>query len=238
MPSYIRYISALKKICKLKNFELEKIGEIGKRKKYPLYKIVINPNFSKTVCFSSGIHGDEKMAPAAILKFLRNLNPEKFRFKIIILPIANPFGYDNNLREGYLGRKINRLFSKKRLSNENRILYNAIKDEHVFFFHALHEDYEENKFYMYLFGSSKEKIYREIKSLAEKHFEIDNSPIIEDSPAKRGFIINLHDGSFEDLMSRKARYSICTEAPGRQSAKKQIKLDLALMNKILNFVNK
>ncbi len=242
MPRYSKYIAKLRKICNSKNFEIQEIGKTRGKRKFLMYKMVINPKGKRTVCFSAGIHGDEITAPNSILLFLKHFDKKKFKnIRIIVIPVANPYGYENGKREGYLGRKLNRLFTKRKLSAENKILYDAVKNEKIFFFHALHEDYEEYKFYMYLFGNPKEKIYMKIPEIAEKYFEINLFPNIEKESLQRiderGRVINMHDGSFEDRMSRTARYSICTEAPGMQPMREKIKLDLALMSKILNFVN-
>src|ERR1043166_6288438 len=46
----------------------------------------------------SGVHGDEALAPLAIGRFARELDPAELRGTIIVVPIANTAAFDNRTR--------------------------------------------------------------------------------------------------------------------------------------------
>lgn len=235
MNCYNDYVKKLKLVCGKKKAALV---EIGRTNNFPLYKIVINPQATAAVVFSAGIHGDEVAGPWAILDFLKRSNFKKHPgVKVIIFPVANPTAFDKKKRLNHLDKDINNLFRKKSLTNENKILIQQLKKEKVFFFHALHEDLDASSFYLYCFEDKKEKIYREFIKLAKAHFPINNSAKIYNRPATKGLIImNSSDGSFEDRVYHDgARYSMCTETPGKQQLKERIALSVAIMNKALDF---
>ena len=239
MGVYRKYIKKFKIVCLEKNLSLKIIGRIGKQREYPFYSLVID-NLTiphKTVCFSAGIHGDEIAGPLTIIKFLETFNPSRFEnIKVIIFPVVSPSAFDKQRRLNYLNRELNGLFCNKRLVNENRILYNAIKNEKLFFFHALHEDIDETHFYLYNFENKKERIYREILKLAKKSFPINLDKNIDGDKAENGLIINRKDGSFEDRMFREGvPYSMCTETPGKESLFKRIACNVEIMNLVLEF---
>jgi hypothetical protein len=236
MNYYFEYLDKLRAVCQKRNIELQEIGKINS---LPIYKIVINSSGKKVVAFSAGIHGDEISGPYAIIDFLNKYNFKSYsNIKIIIFPVANPTGFNTRKRYNYLNKELNGLFCRKKLTHENRILFSELKNERVFFFHALHGDIDEYSFYLYNFENKREKIYRDLIKLAEKYFPINKSKKIYNDPAVNGLIINRHDGSFEDRMFREGTpYSMCTEAPEKQPLKKTVALNVDLMNKVIDFTN-
>lgn len=237
MNYYNNYLKKLNAVCKNKKLDLIEIGRVGFKKEYPIYKIVINGK-GKTVCFSAGIHGYEIAGPWAVLKFLEKLNVKKLKNRLIIFPVANPSGFDKNKRRNYLKKNLNGYFCNKKLIGENKILYESLKKEKVYFFHALHEDIDLKNFYLYNFEKKPEKVYRDIIKLAKKYFPIETSAKIYNDKAFNGLIINRKDGSFEDKMFRDGTpYSMCTETPGKQPLKKRIDLSVKMMEKVIKFIN-
>ena len=234
---YKEYISELKKACDKKGIPLHTIGNVGRRKEYPLFKVVLGRSGKSTVCFSAGIHGEEPAGPWAILEFIKQYNPIKYKdIRIILFPVANPYGFDRGIRRNFLNKDLNGHFCHKKLSGENKILYDAVKDERVYFFHALHEDEGFKKFYLYNFERKPEKIYRDVIVLGKKYFAIDTRRYIYDDPAKNGLIINRPDGSFEDRLFRDGvPYSMCTETPEGQPLNKRVELNVKMMDLISNF---
>lgn len=237
--SYNKFLQNLKHICVKRKFKLKKIDSVGKNREYPLFSITLNDTYNpkKIVCFSAGIHGNEIAGPLAIIRFLETFDTRQFRdIKIIIFPIENPSGFDRHKSRNYLNRDLNRHFCDKILSGENKILYNKVKNESIFFFHALHEDVDKTCFYLYNFEKKEEEIYRNVIKVAKKYFPIDTNRKIYKDKAINGLVINRRDGSFEDRMSRDGTpYSMCTETPGKKPLAKRIELNVKIMNLILNF---
>jgi len=237
MAYYFDYLDKLKAVCRKREIKLQEIGKINS---LPVYKIVINPSGKKVVVFSAGIHGDEISGPWAIIDFLNRYNFQSYpNVKIIIFPVASPTAFNAKQRYNYLNKDLNRLFCRKKLSHENRILFNELKNEKVFFFHALHGDIDEFSFYLYIFENQEERIYRDLIKLAEKYFPINRSQKIYNDPAINGLIINRQDGSFEDRMFREGTpYSMCTEAPEKQPLRKIVALNVDLMKKVIDFTSR
>jgi len=235
MGNYNPYLKKLRPVCSQKKIKLIKLGTANS---FPLYQIILNPSASKTVVFSAGIHGNEIAGPLAVIQFLKQFNQKKWSgLKIVIFPVANPAGFDNNDRLNHLRIDLNRQFCKRNLKNENKILFNSLKK--VFFFHAIHEDITVSSFYLYNFENKKEKIYRDIISIAKRYFPINKSSRIYKESAVNGLIRNQKDGSFEDRMFRdKTPYSMCTETPGLQPLQKRVLLNVKIMNNVLDFAKK
>lgn len=236
MNYYSKYLKKLRVMCKKKKIKLLKIGSVDK---FPIYKIMLNPQGKKVVVFSAGIHGDEIAGPWTIIDFLKKYNFQSYpNVKIIIFPVASPTAFNAKKRYNYLNKELNALFCRKKLTHENKILFNELKNEKVLFFHALHGDIDEHSFYLYNFENKKEKIYRDLIKLASKYFPINKSKKIYNDPATNGLITNRQDGSFEDRMFREGSpYSMCTESPEKQPLKKTVALNVTLINKVLDFAN-
>lgn len=237
MTYYYDYLEKLESVCQKRNIELHEIGKINL---LPIYKIVLNPTGRKVVVFSAGIHGDEIAGPWSIIDFLKQYDFQRYpNIKIIIFPVASPTAFDKRKRYNYLNKELNGLFCRKRLTHENRILFNELKNEKVFFFHALHGDIDEFSFYLYNFENQEERIYRDLIKLAEKYFPINISQKIYNDPAINGLIINRPDGSFEDRMFQEGTlYSMCTESPEKQPLNKTVALNVDLMNKVIDFTSR
>ncbi len=239
MGFYREFVKELKDICSKRGFLLEEIGFYNSRKNYPLYKVTLNPDAQRAICFSCGIHGEEVAGPYASLKFLNRADTEKFRnTKVVIFPLISPVAFNNGKRHSADSEDANGLFCRQKLTGVNRIVYNSIKNEKLLFFNAFHEDINEDRFYLFNHGPTEDIIHREIIELARKSFPIiDNGKIFEGDTAINGIIQKEGDGSFEDRMAKDGvPYSLCTETPMKKfNLSKRIKLNVAIMNKIIDF---
>ncbi len=238
MNYYFEYEKRLKLVCINKNFCLQSLGKIGAGRKEDIW--LVRNNYihgRKTVCFSAGCHGEEYAGPLAILDFLKKVEIAKLGVNIFIFPIINPSGFNSHTRHNYLGQQLNDLSKNKRLAREVDLIYSFLKKYKINFFHAIHEDVDKKRFYMYIFESKKEKIYRDILRLSRRYFKTNTNTRIATDFAKNGLIINAHDNSFEDrLFLDGTDYSCCTETPGRESTKQRVKLNLEIMEKIIDFM--
>ncbi|KKP69760.1 hypothetical protein A2X44_04785 [candidate division CPR3 bacterium GWF2_35_18] len=238
MNEYLHYISKLKIACSKKNLDFLKIGNVNKN--YPLYKIVINGyNARKTICFSSGIHGHEKSGPLTILQFINNLNRYDLPLylKIIIFPVANPYGFNTNSRYNYQKKDLNRCFcNPQKLLTENKYLLKSLYNEKIFFFHALHDDCDEKYFYLYAYNKNNEAIYRKIVNKVSQFFPIRHMKKMYGKVASQGIFMDHEDGSFEHKMYLEhTPYSICTEIPGKTKTDLKIRCNLDIIDFIIRF---
>ncbi len=241
MQVYNKYIRRLKRICLFRGIPLEEIGKVGRKRKFPLYKIILNPAAKITVCFSAGIHGEEISGPLAVLKFLKKYKWSSFNnVRIIIFPVVNPTGFNSRKRLNYRGINLNQSFFSRPIPKEDRIVYDEIKKENIFFFHSLHEDSDEESTYLYCFEKKPEKIYRKITYLQKKFFKLKKGIDDDGTPIINGQLINKFDKSFESKLfqRRKTKYAVCTETPMKKILKKRIALNIRIMNLILDFADK
>lgn len=89
---------------------------------YDIYKYVFEPkNYEKTIIITSNVHGWEVKGQKILYRFMHHvvndcnkysqLNYIRNKVRIIIIPIANPWGLYNNTRENGRGVDINRNFN-------------------------------------------------------------------------------------------------------------------------------
>lgn len=234
-------------ICKeesaRKPIDILEVGMITKHEKeFPIFMVVLNnkAGIKKTICFSMGIHGDEIAGPASVIKFVKEYDAKCFAdLRIIIFPFANPFGYSKKRRNGSKNTDLNTSFRYARLRGENRILYNAVKDQKLFFFHALHEYLIEDRFFLYAYTNKKTKFFRRIITEADNFFPIlqrSDFPFRSKVRIYNGVIYNYEDLSFEyRLFKEGAKYCLCTETPGTFPLQKRVEANVKIMNMVANF---
>lgn len=84
-----------------KGYRLKNYGIVKeKRKKYRLYKIIINPQYRKTLLITSGFHGEEFNGPISLLAIFDEIVAcaKKARVRIVVYPCVNPSGFDLHKR--------------------------------------------------------------------------------------------------------------------------------------------
>lgn len=234
-PDYAEYAAKLRFFCRQKGLRLRRLGLAGG---HPLFQVVGGPRrASNTVVFSAGIHGDEISGPLGILELIRTFDwGDLRRTRLIMLPVANPWGFANGRRCDAAGHDLNRGFAHKRLRRETRRLHDVLKKERPALFFSLHEDDEEPSFYMYAYGDPGEDspVRRIIKAAGRRHIPLTRSRRIDGRPARGGVIFNVHDGSFEHRARIDgAARSICLELPDKRPLTVRIKAAAAVMSALL-----
>lgn len=210
--------------------------QIGTEEGKQIFKFTLNPDAKRCVCFVAGLHGNEKGGPYGALEFLKSqLYVPKTR-KVIIIPLANPVGFNKNTRENGDDKDINRHFLDDALSDECKCIWNALKDENIDLLHTLHEDPGLKSYYCYY--THHKELAEDLKTLAKKYFDIYNKshrPPEEDDENKLygdeiidGLIPLPHGitGTLEDkfLLHRGVPY-ITTESPGKMPLRKRIEFN-------------
>lgn len=216
-----KYNDQIMDICKEKGYDILQIGVV---ESHQIFKIIINPNADRTICFVGGIHGDESAGPLGILKLLENFYVPKNK-KIIIIPIVNPSGYESDSRENSDGIDINREFYKKEGAEEAEITWNAIKDEDLILLHTLHEDPGQKDFYLYY--TDHKEIAKDLCELGKKYFNIKSTETLRGDKVKEGLIPLPHvkRGTIEDKIYDKGIPYITTESPGKENLNKRIEFN-------------
>jgi predicted deacylase len=199
-----------------------------------IFKIVINPNAKKTICFIAGIHGNEQAGPYGVLSFLESGFHVPSHKRVIIIPLGNPYGFEKNKRENADNEDINRHFLEKELKGECKVLWDALKHEDIDLLHTLHEDPSTEKFYLYY--THHKELAKDLVELATKYFDIQvkgEALSINEKPGEGDKIYNglvplphVVRGCIEDktLIERAIPY-ITTESPGKVDLKKRIEFN-------------
>ncbi|MBI2172843.1 MAG: succinylglutamate desuccinylase/aspartoacylase family protein [Candidatus Aenigmarchaeota archaeon] len=121
--------------------------------KCPIVAIKIG-NGRKKVLVAAGIHGNEKAAPEAAVRFIEDEKTPVFLkdFSLTILPLMNPVGFSKDIRKnGPID--MNRHFGCKKFHKENSIVENYMNGKSFDMMMSLHEDVDMESFYMYETGS-------------------------------------------------------------------------------------
>lgn len=226
---HLAYINNLTEVCKEFEYGIEEIGSVSI---HPIHKVVINPKGKYTLCFISGLHGNEKAGPYGILEFLKNnirIHPDK---RVIMLPLVNPHGFIRNLLEGQ-DWDINKHFRDDELKEECKIVWDAIKNENIQFLHTLHEEPHLKEFYLYY--THHKRLAEDLKTIAEKQFKIYKPS----DKIHEGFISLPHEihGSIEEklFVEHEVPY-IATKTPGRCAMDKRIKYNKEAIKWIIHNV--
>ena len=155
---------------------------------YPIYRVVLaaDPGVDKNILIAGGIHGDEPAGPASILRFLERDNTLLLqRFKFLILPCINPYGYVHNTRENKGGVDLNRSFEETGIA-EVDIVKEAIAGQRFDFCIDFHEDWEATGVYLYEGQRDEQWIGPEITRQIEKIGPIDGEVGESDLPITDG----------------------------------------------------
>lgn len=238
--SYARYILKLKKLCEAHEINMEIIGyedfeRIGQR--YPLYRIMVNPEADKRMCIVAGVQAYEIAGPLSMLDIFAN--PEDVfndHVSYRIYPCINPTSFDLRQRTDDDDVDLNQLSKdslKDKRYREVRAFCDDIKCDmeawKMDIFLTLHEDVDLKEFYAYVFEEKTEPIYRKII----ERWRYDFGGILKDEKIygdvlEDGLIINRHDESFEDYLftNKITRLAICTETPGLLPLESRVKMNI------------
>lgn len=208
--------------------------QIGTEGSDQIFKIVINPDAKRTICFVAGLHGDEEGGPYGALSYLESDFYVPKNKKVIIIPLANPKGFEMGKRENADDLDINRHFLKKELKDECKIIWDSIKEEDIDLIHTLHEDPGLKTFYLYY--THHLELAKDLRELATKYFDIfakDKRQPLEDDVKQSDKVINgiiplphTVRGTLEDkCLIEKAIPYIITESPGKVDLKKRIEFN-------------
>ena len=121
-----------------------RIETVGVVDDYPIHRVSLADglDIKKSILITGGIHGDEPAGPASILRFLARDNTHLLqRFKFLILPCINPYGYVHSTRENKRDIDLNRSFEETGIA-EVDIVKETIAGQRFDFCIDPHEDWE------------------------------------------------------------------------------------------------
>ncbi len=164
--------------------------------------------------------------PWGILRFLETKAPTFGQHvNVSFLPVINPTGFRALRRVNDWGEDPNRGFCHNQvdqpaLSREGRILLEHLDDLRLLAadgFVSLHEDTEQEQFYLYTFEESDGPgLFSDmLRTVGTKYFPLVPGGIIDGSLINGGLSFRHCDSSFEDcLFHAGVPRTACTETPG------------------------
>jgi hypothetical protein len=168
-------------------FRIETMGEVGG---YPLLAMTKRtPGVRPRIYLSSGIHGDEPAAAAALLEMLK-LGWFNHRANWFICPVLNPLGLARGTRENPSGIDLNRDYRGVPKSPEVRAHVNWLNHQPRFdLFLCVHEDWESVGYYLYEVNPyNKPSLAEAAISEVEKICPIDRSEILDGHVGSGGIV--------------------------------------------------
>ena len=165
-----------------------RIGTAGVVDDYPIYCVLLETGqgAKKNILITAGIHGDEPAGPASVLRFLERDNTHLLqRFKFLILPCINPYGYVHNTRENKRDVDLNRSFEETGIA-EVDVVKKTVEGQNFDFCLDFHEDWEAKGVYFYEAQRNERWIGPEIARQIEKIGPIDGEVGESDLPIADG----------------------------------------------------
>lgn len=235
----LKEIKTIKKFFKISYFPVEK-------EKFSIIKLSsLKFNNKPLLVIMAGCHGEE---PAPVIAIFKNYKifkqmADKAKINLVIYPLINPWGFDNQKRFNKQNINTNRknwIHYKTKKANEVNAIFSDIKKLKPKIFANLHEDDTTKKeFYIYSFGERKYE--KSLIKTGKKYFPIHHNSFIKDENAflKNGSIYNKHDGSAEDFMfHRGCKFSCCTETSSLQKLSKRIQCNKDLVLTLIKITAK
>jgi len=221
---------------------------LGYTESQPIWLLTpIYPNNGPHILVAAGFHGDEPAGPWGILHFLESSTPTiSARANLSFLPIVNPTGFQAARHVNDRGEDPNRGFCHVPFngfvpSREGTILLEQLHELRPLAtdgFVSLHEDIEQERFYLYTFEDSNGPgpFSEVLRTAGTEYFMTMPDGIVEGSPNRGGVIFRQCDGSFEDcLFHAGVPRTACTETPGLQNIHERIKTNANIINAFLTF---
>jgi len=252
---YDLLMSRLKKITDELGF---KSRELGKTNKYPI-QLFHSSKSGPNILIVSGMHGEEQACPWALLRYLEtrpNLN-----CNLSFIPIVNPTGFVNDSRKnadgevpnrGYVHQDDERYIDKnekveEKPTKEDKILIDhlgSLKKAGLDGFLALHEDDENDQYYVFAYGKKIDNgMTNALKNAGGESFGIvkkDDTPTdTSEAETKDGVVKNDHDGSLEDaLFHMGVKHSYCSETPQGEDMEERIRANVAVIEAFISYICK
>lgn len=182
--NYTRFTERLESL----NSSHARIETAGVVDGYPIHRVSLEEGIGikKSILITAGIHGDEPAGPASVLRFLERDNTHLLgRFKFLILPCINPYGYVHNTRENKKELDLNRSFEEAGIAAID-IVKKAIEGQRFDFCIDFHEDWEATGVYLYEGQRDGKWIGPEITRQIEKIGPIDGEVGESDLPIADG----------------------------------------------------
>jgi len=224
-------------------FRTEIIGYLKYKEIYPFLSIKrILQTSTKTVVITGGQHGDEIWAIHTLLKWLQQVNLNKFpNLNFVIYPVINPTGYEFGCRDNIARQDTNNAanFIKNSKVQELALLYEDIPTN-INLMLDVHGDSRKKFVYLYEHKSDN------LESIAQKTMLENNAwmPYLKqktlDGYKLKNGVLNTpkEDVGIEGAVEKlSVDYTITLELPGIYDGQKRVEGGINIINSLLyNFM--
>lgn len=129
-----------------KGFQLFEFGDFDGKPISSFFRLIKN---TPKVLITASIHGDEKAGPLGLYSYVLNKRyPDDL--SVILMPIINLFGYDNDTRRNEQDRDLNRAFNKKLKNDSTNVIERFVLKVQPDIVLNLHEDGVHDGAYIYV----------------------------------------------------------------------------------------
>jgi len=240
------FISHLKRVAAKRQFSVNELGVVGNDPIFLLRRDILSdrPN----LLITAGFHGEEPAGCWGILLFLETVSQELLQnVNLSFIPLVNPTGFKKGYRYNDWGENPNSGFchtlsGKPETSKEGSILLenlDLVKQLAKDGFVSLHEDSDQERFYIYTFENSDSPgvFSKSLLHAGTDFFEPCSDGIVEGASLNNGIIFKDCDGSFEDFLFHKGiPITACSETPGKADIKKRIEANSNIVKAFCKFL--
>ncbi len=186
----------------------------------------------------AGIHGDEPAGAYAAVKLLQLLeqNPQLAQgYCLMVYPVCNPFGFEQEVRESRNGNDLNRAFWQGSTEPEVQWLENELRTRNFHGLISLHSDDTSHGLYGFAGGATLTKhLLEPALRAAEEYLPRNHDGIIDGFRAKSGIIKEGYSGILSAPTSQKTKpFEVIFETPHNTPQYLQENAHLAAMLSVL-----
>lgn len=177
------YIRDFKKNAE--EFKLFEFGDFNGKPISTFFRLIKN---APRVLITASIHGDEKAGPLGLYSYVLN---KKYPadLSIILMPIINLYGFDNNTRRNEQDRDLNRAFNKKLKNDSTDVIERFVLKVEPDIVLNLHEDGVHNGAYIYVPYDDMVDDANLILKNVSKHMKRQNTKTIFKDESDDGVIV-------------------------------------------------
>jgi hypothetical protein len=172
------------------------------------------------------VHGDEPAGAVALLQLLQALTarPELASgYDLVLYPVCNPTGYEDDTRYNRGGADLNREFWRGSSQPEVRIIEEELRTQSFDGIIALHADDTSDGLYGYAHGRLlNEELLMPALQASERVLPRNRAPVIDGFAAREGVIGDCFSGILAPAPDHRPRpFEIIFETPARLALERQ-----------------
>lgn len=191
------------------------------------------------VLITASIHGNEKAGPLGLYSYVvRNKLPDDL--SVILIPIINRYGFDNNTRHNEQDRDLNRAFNKQLKNDSTDSLEKLVLKLDPDLVLNLHEDGTHKGCYIYIGYEDQHDDAELILKNASRYMTIEKGQTVFKDKCESGIILtNMHDGrpktkqTFESFLTNNNIPYFTFETSQSFALKRRAAAQLAAIDSIL-----